>query len=187
MPGKKGTSMSPDESPRRRTLVVIVDADLIAAHVAAGKLPIQLIAAAVFKAEPGAKFFGLDRHELSFTDVSGIRRRYPVPDSVAQAVGLLAVCVPLSPFSFTLTDIEETGMALHFDIMLNRDVIGYVAITRRENVVANGKPNVYDVEVFMRTDGLMYKTTVEHVYADGALTLIAKATQAAVDRSPGVV
>jgi hypothetical protein len=57
--------MSPDGSPRRRTLVVIVDADLIAAHVAAGKLPIQLIAAAVFKAEPGAKFFGLDRHELS--------------------------------------------------------------------------------------------------------------------------
>lgn len=75
-------------------------------------------------------------------------------------------------------------MALHGTIQVNNETVGVWAATARRDGYSRGdEPNTYDVEVLVqdRQTKQFDKTAVvvEHVYADGALALAAKALSAA--------
>ena len=71
-------------------------------------------------------------------------------------------------------------MALHFDIMVNREPIGRVVAQRMALINPDG-PNDYIVEVEYPL-GTVKELKVQHYYDDGALVLIAHIMGAAAGR-----
>lgn len=71
-------------------------------------------------------------------------------------------------------------MALHGKIMANNDVVWRWQARRREPL-ANPFENSYEVFLDNPNDGRIYNTIITHVYEDGALELVRKVMEWAVE------
>lgn len=72
-------------------------------------------------------------------------------------------------------------MALHFPVLVNGHMVGYVNIQRIAELAGGWMR--YDVQVDYPI-GVVARATVVHFYDDGATVLIIKALQAALDVEP---